>query len=98
MRKSRTNVVVTRSHRVALNLLTLFSKSSCRHDVPIRARVSFSEKGPTLEKSIYHTLEIDTYLDRYRHRGDPVDHPENVPIYRNRTYIGRSDPAGPESL
>ena len=60
MRKSRTNVVVTRSHRVALNLLTLFSKSSCRHDVPIRARVSFSEKNPTLEKSIYHTLEILT--------------------------------------
>ena len=37
-----TNVVVTRSQRAGLNLVTLLSKSCCKHDVPMRASVSFS--------------------------------------------------------
>jgi len=57
---SLTKVVVTRSQRAGLNFVTLLSKSCCKHDVPMRASVSFSVRtmshDMSLELFLIHTL------------------------------------------
>jgi hypothetical protein len=79
--KSFTKVAATRSHQAALSFCTLFSRNCCKHDVPIRARVSFSA-------SIYeHALgnTASAYLDRYKHTEAPVVRRGSAPVYHRKT-------------
>ena len=81
-----TNVVVTRSQRAGLNLVTLLSKSCCKHDVPMRASVSFSVLTVSYDMGIKLFI---IYLDICKHKGDRASHRENVPRCRSRRCIGR---------
>lgn len=82
------NVEVTRSQREVLSFFTLFSSNCCKHEVPIRARVSFSTIADSAKPRWYHTRNrtlADTDTEQIQ---QPVEEPfqrlevESVQIYQ----------------